>query len=144
MTMSLNVRNIVTALDPTRGTADVDMFSTSPLAPYKTLEQLNVVMAQCTKCSLYSTALNCVPGEGSATAELFCVGEAPGATEDETGRPFVGAAGQLVLTLLGVVLLFVSLQTLGRAVQIAPQPKAAIIRWRGSTSKGSSRSTSQT
>ena len=39
-------------------------------------------------------ATNLVPGEGSATAKVVLVGEAPGASEDRTGRPFVGSAGQ--------------------------------------------------
>ena len=42
-----------------------------------------------------------VPGEGSATADVMLVGEAPGATEDALGRPFVGRAGQLLDELLG-------------------------------------------
>jgi len=45
-------------------------------------------------------ATHLVPGEGSATAEVMLVGEAPGAKEDETGRPFVGAAGRLLDALL--------------------------------------------
>lgn len=46
------------------------------------------------------TATNIVPGEGSATAEVMLVGEAPGASEDELGRPFVGRAGRLLDELL--------------------------------------------
>jgi uracil-DNA glycosylase len=46
------------------------------------------------------TATNMVPGEGSATAEVMLVGEAPGASEDKQGRPFVGRAGKLLDTLL--------------------------------------------
>jgi uracil-DNA glycosylase family 4 len=46
------------------------------------------------------TATNMVPGEGSETAEVMLVGEAPGATEDELGRPFVGRAGRLLDELL--------------------------------------------
>jgi uracil-DNA glycosylase len=46
-------------------------------------------------------ATNLVPGEGSATAQVMLVGEAPGAKEDETGRPFVGGAGKLLDRLLG-------------------------------------------
>ena len=38
-------------------------------------------------------ATNIVPGEGSETAEVMLVGEAPGASEDKHGRPFVGRAG---------------------------------------------------
>ena len=45
-------------------------------------------------------AKNLVPGEGSATAQVMLVGEAPGAKEDETGRPFVGGAGRLLDRLL--------------------------------------------
>jgi uracil-DNA glycosylase family 4 len=47
------------------------------------------------------TCTNMVPGGGSATAEVMFVGEAPGATEDALGRPFVGRAGQLLDELLG-------------------------------------------
>ena len=47
------------------------------------------------------TATNMVPGEGSATAEVMLVGEAPGASEDKQGRPFVGRAGRLLDQLLG-------------------------------------------
>src|SRR5262245_16234100 len=42
------------------------------------------------------TATNMVPGEGNAEAAVMLVGEAPGATEDEQGRPFVGRAGKLL------------------------------------------------
>jgi len=45
-------------------------------------------------------ATNLVPGEGSATASVMLVGEAPGAKEDESARPFVGGAGKLLDRLL--------------------------------------------
>jgi uracil-DNA glycosylase family 4 len=45
-------------------------------------------------------ATNLVPGEGSATADVVLVGEAPGASEDRSGRPFVGSAGKLLDRLL--------------------------------------------
>jgi uracil-DNA glycosylase family 4 len=45
-------------------------------------------------------ATNFVPGEGSATAAVVVVGEAPGANEDREGRPFVGRAGKLLDELL--------------------------------------------
>jgi uracil-DNA glycosylase family 4 len=47
-----------------------------------------------------ATATNLVPGEGSHSAELMLVGEAPGAREDELGRPFVGRSGELLDELL--------------------------------------------
>lgn len=56
----------------------------------------------CRACPLGATRTKSVPGEGSANAELLFVGEAPGASEDEAGRPFVGAAGKLLDMLLGL------------------------------------------
>lgn len=46
------------------------------------------------------TAAHMVPGEGSPVAEVMLVGEAPGASEDAQGRPFVGRAGKLLDELL--------------------------------------------
>jgi uracil-DNA glycosylase family 4 len=45
-------------------------------------------------------ATNLVPGEGDAEARVVLVGEAPGAGEDRSGRPFVGPAGKLLDQLL--------------------------------------------
>ena len=50
----------------------------------------------CTRCALHKERTNCVFGTGSREAKLMFVGEAPGAKEDETGIPFVGAAGKLL------------------------------------------------
>ena len=41
-----------------------------------------------------------VPGEGPANAEIMVIGQAPGANEDDSGRPFVGRAGKLLDSLL--------------------------------------------
>ncbi len=57
----------------------------------------------CTRCALHATAKNVVPGEGNPTADLVCVGEAPGANEDEQGRPFVGDAGGLLTKILAAI-----------------------------------------
>jgi len=45
-------------------------------------------------------ATHMVPGDGPATAQVAFVGEAPGASEDKAGRPFVGSAGRLLERLL--------------------------------------------
>jgi uracil-DNA glycosylase len=73
------------------------------VAELSSLDQVAAHVATCTRCPLYSTATNPVPGEGNPQADLMCVGEAPGATEDETGRPFVGAAGQLLTKILEAI-----------------------------------------
>lgn len=54
-------------------------------------------------CPLRATATNPVPGEGNPNANLFFIGEAPGKKEDETGRPFVGAAGRVLEELLAAI-----------------------------------------
>lgn len=67
------------------------------------LKAIDNAVAKCTRCRLYKTATNPVPGEGNPKARIVCVGEAPGANEDATGRPFVGAAGNLLTKILAAV-----------------------------------------
>jgi uracil-DNA glycosylase len=72
-------------------------------SPLTTLDELVKAVATCTACPLSREAKNPVPGEGNPNAGLVCVGEAPGATEDELGRPFVGQAGQLLTKILAAI-----------------------------------------
>jgi DNA polymerase len=51
-------------------------------------------ISTCTKCPLYKNTQHGVPGEGPQNAKIFFIGQAPGAQEDKTGRPFVGRAGK--------------------------------------------------
>ena len=70
-------------------------------------DALKEVLAQaraCERCSeLAATRRTVVFGNGNADAQLAFVGEAPGASEDEQGLPFVGRAGQLLDQLLGEI-----------------------------------------
>lgn len=50
----------------------------------------------CTKCRLCECRTHTVFGEGDVDAKIFFIGEGPGETEDQTGRPFVGRAGELL------------------------------------------------
>ncbi len=59
-------------------------------------KQLESACGECRGCELYKTRKNLVFGTGNRSADLMFVGEAPGEREDETGIPFVGAAGQLL------------------------------------------------
>lgn len=61
-----------------------------------TLQSVADMIAGCPRCSLAESRTRTVPGEGNPKAKLMLVGEGPGATEDQTGRPFVGQAGQLL------------------------------------------------
>jgi uracil-DNA glycosylase len=68
------------------------------------LKQVYVQAKGCVRCpELAATRKTVVFGAGNANAELMFVGEAPGASEDEQGVPFVGRAGKLLETLLGEI-----------------------------------------
>lgn len=60
------------------------------------IEELKEKALNCRACELCETRTNVVFGEGNPNTPLVLVGEGPGATEDLTGRPFVGRAGQLL------------------------------------------------
>ena len=59
------------------------------------LLQLADEIRACRACPLWKTAKQAVPGEGSGESGIFFLGEGPGFNEDQQGRPFVGAAGDL-------------------------------------------------
>lgn len=61
-----------------------------------TLDQLRLNCLNCRDCGLCERRTNVVFGEGDPASPLMLIGEGPGDTEDKTGRPFVGKAGQLL------------------------------------------------
>ncbi len=67
-----------------------------------TLELFEVMreVKRCKRCPLHKHRKNPVFGEGNDEASIMLVGEAPGKKEDETGRPFVGAAGKYLTNAL--------------------------------------------
>lgn len=76
------------------------MMGTNADEKQQKLQELNEQVTACQKCPLYKTATHGVPGEGNPDADILFIGEGPGQKEDETGRPFVGAAGKLLEQLL--------------------------------------------
>jgi uracil-DNA glycosylase len=78
--------------------------STSASERREALKEVFLEARGCARCpELAATRRTVVFGSGNADAELMFVGEAPGASEDEQGVPFVGRAGQLLETLLGEI-----------------------------------------
>ena len=69
-----------------------------------TLEVLRKHTLSCHLCALSKTRKNVVFGEGNENADIMFVGEGPGEMEDNTGRPFVGRAGQLLTKIIENVL----------------------------------------
>ena len=70
----------------------------------RTLAEVAVEAADCTKCGLANGRTQVVFGDGNADADVMFIGEAPGFHEDKQGAPFVGAAGQLLTRMLDEVL----------------------------------------
>ena len=60
-------------------------------------------ITRCQKCRLCAGRTYPVPGEGNPHARLMFIGEGPGRDEDQTGRPFVGRAGQLLDKMIGAI-----------------------------------------
>lgn len=61
-------------------------------------------LAYCKEHSgLYKTAIQAVPGDGNVDTDVLFIGEAPGAKEDELGKPFVGASGKFLNELMGSI-----------------------------------------
>ncbi len=83
---------------------DEDTITTPEIPAADRSEALRVLAAtigNCTKCEvLASQRTNTVPGEGAPNARLMFIGEGPGETEDQTGRPFVGRAGSLLTDMI--------------------------------------------
>ena len=71
--------------------------------PWNTLDEVAATIAICRKCFLCEGRTRTVPGEGNPRARLMFVGEGPGQTEDETGRPFVGRAGELLTQIIEAI-----------------------------------------
>lgn len=66
-------------------------------------DDLQAEVATCTKCSLCQTRIQTVFGTGDKKAEWMIIGEAPGQSEDEQGKPFVGKAGLLLTEMLRAI-----------------------------------------
>jgi DNA polymerase len=67
------------------------------------LSALAEVVSSCTRCPLAEHRTQTVFSRGDPMAELCFVGEGPGQNEDEQGEPFVGAAGQLLDSMIGAM-----------------------------------------
>jgi DNA polymerase len=74
-------------------------------SPFQTLDEVIETLKGCQRCRLSQKRNTVVFGEGNPNARLIFIGEGPGAEEDRQGRPFVGAAGQLldkIITAMGL------------------------------------------
>jgi len=78
-----------------------DLFTHEPdWKKTKSLDSLYEKIHNCQNCPLGATRKNFVFGTGNPEADIMLIGEAPGADEDEQGKPFVGRAGQLLTKII--------------------------------------------
>lgn len=69
----------------------------------ESLQKLKTEVLNCRRCALWKERTNPVVGEGGLQTGIMFVGEAPGANEDKTGKPFCGRAGEVLDELLSAV-----------------------------------------
>ncbi len=67
------------------------------------LKKIHEKWFQDCECELKKEATQPVPGDGNPASEIVFIGEAPGKSEDEQGRPFVGAAGKFLVEMLETI-----------------------------------------
>ncbi|MEM3579814.1 MAG: type-4 uracil-DNA glycosylase [Candidatus Bathyarchaeia archaeon] len=84
------------------------------------LEAVASEVKACTRCGLWRTRKNAVPGEGDPNAKVMFIGEAPGYWEDVKGKPFVGAAGKFLDSLLAEAGLLRSQVFIGNVLKCRP------------------------
>ncbi len=65
-----------------------------------TIKDLEQMVRSFDQCSLKKMATNTVFSDGTRTAKIVLIGEAPGATEDAQGIPFCGESGELLDNML--------------------------------------------
>ncbi len=74
-----------------------------PESTRQSLEEINAYWLENCQCELKNSATRAVFGNGNPRAEVVFIGEAPGKKEDETGVPFVGAAGKFLDEMLSSI-----------------------------------------
>lgn len=88
-------------LAPARAAPILDRLHAEQAERLQTQDQFLTALQGCRRCPLWENATQPVPGEGPLESRLMFVGEQPGDTEDLTGRPFTGPAGQVFDRALG-------------------------------------------
>jgi len=73
------------------------------LSRKESLDRITAEVIVCRKCRLWKTRKNAVPGDGNLESPIMLIGEAPGYWEDIKGKPFVGAAGKFLDSLLSEI-----------------------------------------
>jgi DNA polymerase len=91
--------------EPSTSFAEQELFPAEKESWEKTtsLDELEKLICDCTKCRLHSGRNKFVFGTGNPNADVLVIGEGPGAEEDKQGLPFVGRAGKLLTDMLKAI-----------------------------------------
>jgi DNA polymerase len=93
-------KTVVPAAAPPVVKETVQTMTSAQVSQPMTLEAIREEIGDCIRCKLHKGRTNIVFGEGDPKAVIVFVGEGPGFEEDQQGRPFVGAAGQLLTDII--------------------------------------------
>ena len=104
----IDLFNMADAIDQPPTNFDASLIPTSASVPiprgtYSNLDDMVEHCQTCQRCDLAATRTHVVISRGNPSAPIMIIGEGPGQTEDETGLPFVGRAGQLLEKILASV-----------------------------------------
>ena len=81
----------------------LDSWRRQPGPRTETLQAIRADLGDCQRCRLAAGRTHIVFGEGDSHGKLVFVGEGPGYEEDQQGKPFVGAAGQLLTKIIQAI-----------------------------------------
>jgi len=83
--------------------AKLNKWGQGPDFASETLDEIRTDLGDCQRCRLAKERNRIVFGDGNPGAKLVFVGEGPGFEEDQQGKPFVGAAGQLLTRIIEAI-----------------------------------------
>jgi len=83
--------------------AKLEEWGRAPQYRGETLADIRTDLGDCQRCPLARERNHIVFGDGNPRAKLIFVGEGPGFEEDRQGKPFVGAAGQLLTRIIEAI-----------------------------------------
>jgi uracil-DNA glycosylase family 4 len=86
----------------------------------KILKNIAALVEDCTACPLSAGRIHGVPGAGNSNPAVMFIGEGPGQKENETGLPFVGAAGKFLDQMLASIQLSRDDVFIGNVVKCRP------------------------
>jgi DNA polymerase len=88
------------AAAPGPGPAPAAVEAPAPSGAHRSLAAIREEIGDCTRCRLHTGRTKLVFGDGNPDAKLMFVGEGPGESEDLSGLPFVGRAGELLTRMI--------------------------------------------